>query len=221
MERSKPKFTLKTEWFALLMIIIIIGIAVWAYPQLDGPVPSHWNAAGQVDGYSTPLGHALGMPAMFIGIYLLLLALPFIEPRRQHFLQSWGFYAVIKNFLLGFFALIYAVSTWGGLVGEQIPMGTIVPLAVGLLFIILGNYMTQIKSNFFMGIRTPWTLSSEDNWKKTHRLGAYTFVIGGLLFFATPFLSVPLNFYIPMIGIIIAGLLPVLMSFVWFLKDKR
>lgn len=218
---DKPKFTFKSEWFSLLMIILIIGIAIWAYPQLEGPVPSHWNAAGEVDGYTTPLGHALTLPAILVGIYLLFLAIPYLEPRKQHFLKSWGFYAVVKNFMMAFFALIYVVATWSGLYGEQVPMGTIIPVAIGILFIILGNYMTQVKSNFLMGIRTPWTLSSDTVWEKTHRLGAYTFVIGGLLFFTTPWLPTPWNFYIPTAGIIIAAFLPIVMSYVWFRQEKH
>ncbi len=218
---NKIRFTLKSEWFSILTLVAVIAIAIWAYPLLPNTVPSHWNIAGEVDDYTTRLGHVLMFPGIMLGVYLLFLALPYLEPRRGHFIKSWGFYSLIKNFLMGFFLLMFTIATWAGISAQPVPTGTIVPLAVGVLFILLGNYMPQIKSNFFMGIRTPWTLSSETNWQKTHLLGGYTFAIGGLLFIIGPFLPVPWNFYLPIVGISIAGVLPILMSFIWFKQEKR
>lgn len=221
MKKLKPKFTFKSEWFSILALIAVIIIAIWAYPQLPDIVPSHWNAAGEVDNYSSRLQHVLLFPGIMLGMYLLFLALPYLEPRRGHFIKSWGFYSLIKNFLMGFFLLMFGVTTWAGLGQSPIPIGTIVPLAVGVLLIMIGNYMPQIKSNFFMGIRTPWTLSSDKVWEKTHLLGGYTFAIGGLLFVGGVFLAAPLNFYIPMAGVLVAALIPVVMSYIWFLQEKR
>lgn len=218
---KKIKFTFKSEWFSILTLIAVIAIAIWAYPLLSDKVPSHWNFAGQIDGYTTRLGHVLLFPGIMLGVYLLFLALPYLEPRRGHFIKSWGFYSLIKNFLMGFFLLMFAVATWAGIGAKPVPVGTIISLAIGILFIMIGNYMPQIKSNFFMGIRTPWTLSSEKVWTKTHLLGGYTFVIGGLLFIIGLFLPVPLNFYFPIVGVCIAGLIPVIMSFIWFKQEKK
>jgi uncharacterized membrane protein len=219
-QNGHPKLTFKTEWFSIFIITMVVVVAIWAYPQLPELVPSHWGITGEVDGWSTPIQHSLITPAILVGIYLLFLALPYIEPRRINFIKSWGFYSIIKNFLMAFLGMLFFVSTWAALSSSPVPMGTIVPITVGLLFILLGNYMPQIKSNFLMGIRTPWTLSSDENWKKTHRLGAYTFTIGGILFFLTPFLPVPMNFYIPIIGVAIAVFVPLVMSFIWFRQEK-
>lgn len=160
-------------------------------------------------------------PGMTVGLYLLFLVLPFLEPRRLHFVKSWGFYSIIKNFMMGFFLLMFGITTWAALSEKPVPIGTIVPLAVGLLFIIIGNYMPQIKSNFFMGIRTPWTLSSETVWQKTHLLGGYTFVIGGILFIVGTVLTPPLNLYLPLIGALVAVSLPVAYSYIAFLREER
>lgn len=160
-------------------------------------------------------------PGIMLGMYLLFLALPYLEPRRLHFIKSWGFYLLIKNFMMGFFLLMFGTTTWAGLSAQPVAISTIVPLAVGILFIMIGNYMPQIKSNFFMGIRTPWTLSSDRVWQKTHLLGGYAFTFGGVLFIIGQFLSAPYNAYIPLIGVGIAVAIPVVMSYVWFLQEKK
>ncbi|AKM84634.1 MAG: hypothetical protein VE98_C0001G0177 [candidate division Kazan bacterium GW2011_GWA1_50_15] len=218
---QKIKFTVKSEWFSVLMIAAVIAGGLWAYPLLPDRVPSHWGITGQVDGWTSRLGHVIGVPGMMLALYLLFLALPYIEPRRNHFIQSWGFYTLIRNFMMAFFAVLFAITTYSGVTGVPVAIGVIVPVIVGVLFILIGNYLGQVRSNFFMGIRTPWTLSSEDNWHKTHRLGSYMFVLGGVLFLSAPFLPVPWNFYLPMTGIVLATVIPILMSYIWFAKSRR
>jgi len=218
---QKIKFTFKTEWLSILTIIAVIIVAIWAYPSLPAQVPSHWGVSGQVDGWTTPLGHVLMFPGMMIGMYLMFLFLPHFEPRRQHFIESSGFYQMIRNFMMTFFAFMFGLTTYAALTGHEVAVGKIVPASIGILFILMGNYLTQVKSNFFMGIRTPWALDSEDNWQKTHRLGAYTFTLGGVLFLLSPLMPTPFNFYIPMVGVAIAGGLPILMSFIWFKTGNK
>lgn len=215
------KPSLKTEWFSVVTILAALIIGWWAYPNLPDMVPSHWNIAGEVDGWSTRLGHTLGIPATMLGVYLLFPLIRKIEPRKLHFEKSIGFYNLIRNFLMGFFLYIFVIATWAGLSNEPVPMNTFIPFAIGILFILLGNYMSQIKSNFFMGIRTPWTLSSDTVWQKTHLLGGYTFVIGGILFVFTPFFPEPFNFYIPITGILIAALVPIVYSYILYEQGKK
>ncbi|MFH0912479.1 MAG: SdpI family protein [Patescibacteria group bacterium] len=211
----------KNEWFSWVTIAIAAVVGWWAYPKLPLKVPSHWSISGQVDGWSSPLGHALGIPAMMLGVYLLFLLIPVFEPRREHFHQSMGFYQMIRNVMMAFLLFMFLLTTWVAVTDQPLKIDVIVPIAVGVLFILIGNYLHQVKSNFFMGIRTPWTLSSDTNWKKTHRLGGYTFVIGGLLFLSVPLLPVPWNFYIPMAGILIAAAAPIVYSYLlWFRGQK-
>jgi len=218
---QKIRFTFKTEWLSLLLIVAVIIAAIWVYPLLPARVPSHWGISGQVDGWTTPLEHMLMFPGMMVGMYLLFLLLPHIEPRRQHFIESWGFYQMIRNFMMVFFAFMYGLTTYAAVTNNPVAIDKIIPVTVGVLFLFIGNYLTQVKSNFFMGIRTPWTLDNETNWQKTHRLGAYTFAIGGVLFLLSPFLPTPINFYLPMVGVTIAGFLPILMSFIWFKQGNK
>jgi len=219
--KKKIKFTMKSEWFSWLMILVVIIVAIWAYPQLPEIVPSHWNAAGEIDNYSSKLTHVLLFPGIIIGLYLLFIVIPYIEPRRGHFIKSLGFYQIIRNSMMAFMAIMFGISTYAGLSEQPISINTVVPIMIGILFISIGNYLSQIKSNFFMGIRTPWTLSSDEVWRKTHSVGGYSFVIGGLLFLASPFISTPWNAYVPIIGILIATLIPVIYSYIIYTQEKN
>jgi len=214
------KISLKSEWFSLALIAatIILGI-IW-YPHLPAQVPAHWNIAGQVDNYMTPLGHVLTFTGLMIGMYLLFLLIPFIEPRKENLAKSGPFLQFIKSFLLFFFFVLFVAISWTSIHSGALAIDKIVSAMMGFLFIGIGNYLGQVKSNFFMGIRTPWTLSSDDIWQKTHRLGSYTFVIGGLLFLLGLFMPTPWNFTIPFVGILLASLIPVVYSYILFVNKK-
>lgn len=227
MEKTRsrnPKFTkptLKSEWFPLLTIAIIVGLAIWSYPLLPDLVPSHWNVAGEIDDYQSRLFHILMFPGIAVGLYLLFLALPWLEPRKLHFIKSWGFYSIIKNFMMGFFLMMFGITTWAGLSDGPVPIGTVIPLAIGLLFIVIGNYMPQIKSNFLMGIRTPWTLSSDTVWRKTHLLGGYVFVIAGIAFIIGTLLPAPWNLYILLTVTLFTVAILVIYSYVLYLQENK
>lgn len=216
---NKIKFSFSTEWFSLLCLLVVIVASYLAYPHLPVMVPSHWNIAGQIDGYMPRLTHTFAFPGMMLAMYLLFIFFPSFEPRREHFLRSMGFYQIIRNFLMIFFTVIYGFTIAAAL-GYHPAINVIVPVMVGILFIILGNYMPQIKSNFFMGIRTPWALSSEENWYKTHKMGGICFALSGLLFLASPFLPAPFNFWLPMAGILVASLVPYAYSY-WLFTNKK
>jgi len=217
--KFKPDF--KRDWFIILAILIMVGVAIYTYPNLPEMVPSHWNIKGEVDDYMPRLAHSIALPAATLGIYLLFLALPYIEPRRKHFQESWGFYQIIKNLIIAFMATLFIATSWTAANGQMFEAGKLVPAAVGILFIVIGNYMSQIKSNFFMGIRTPWTLSSDIVWQKTHRLGGITFFIAGLSFLISPLLDAPLNGIVPLATTIAAGLIPVVYSYIFFLQEQK
>ncbi|MBU1092799.1 SdpI family protein [Patescibacteria group bacterium] len=221
METEKFKLNVRNEWFSWLAIAIAAIVGWWTYPKLPAQVPSHWGITGEIDGWTSPLGHALGVPAMMLGLYILFLLIPILEPRRDHFHKSLGFYQMIRNFMMAFLLFLFLITTWTATTGQPLRIDVIVPIAVGVLFIFIGNYLHQVKSNFFMGIRTPWTLSSDIVWRKTHHLGGYMFVLGGLLFFTTPLWPTPLNFYIPMVGILLAALVPIVYSYWLFTKEKK
>jgi len=180
--------TIKTEIIPIGLIMLMGIASFYLYQSFPEQVPMHWNFAGEVDGWGSRFTGAFLMPGMAIFIYLLMLGLPMLDPKKARYAQFDRTYHIFKVLLVGFIALLYTTISANTL-GYNINVGTVIPVAVGALFIAMGNYMGKIKPNWFMGIRTPWTLSSEAVWNKTHRVGGKIFMLGGLIFMLMPLLS--------------------------------
>ncbi len=125
----------------------------------------------------------LGLPLLSLGIYVLFYFMPMFDPRRENYRKFWSRYLFIRNILiLVLTGLNLIVFLWA--IGVSIDTGIAVFILVGLLLVLLGNYLGKLRPTWFVGIRTPWTLSSEESWNKTHRLGGKLFMVTGLLMIA-------------------------------------
>ncbi|NOR85552.1 DUF1648 domain-containing protein [archaeon] len=166
----------------IIALMFIAGASV--YPNMPELMATHWDANGNVDGYSSRTVGIFLIPVMTFGIYLLFLLIPKIAVYKKN-IQS--FYKTYSNFMVGiisFMAIIYAVTLLSNL-GYVINMNYIIMPALGFLFYGVSFLLEKSKKNFFIGIRTPWTLSSDKVWEKTHKLGATIFRILAVLAFAS------------------------------------
>lgn len=165
---------------------LMIAVSLWAWGQLPAgaQIAVHWNAAGEVDRYGSVWEGLFLMPSMIGLISVLFYFIPKIDPRRSNIAQSGTAYRAAWIGMLVFMSILHIALVLNAL-GYAVNIGLIVPVMVGILFLIIGNYMGKIRSNFMFGIRTPWTLSSELSWNKTHRLGGRLFMVIGLLMIAT------------------------------------
>ncbi|MCB0144848.1 MAG: SdpI family protein, partial [Caldilineaceae bacterium] len=168
--------------FSAVVIGIMFLIAAWAWMQLpaDASIPVHWGINGEADRYGGKFEGLLMPPLITLGIVLLMAFIPRLDPRGENIVRSSAAYKAIWVVIMLFMLLIYGIALLA-IFGWPLDIGRIVGGAVGILFIILGNYMGKIRSNYTMGIRTPWTLASELSWNKTHRLGGKLFVTLGTL----------------------------------------
>ncbi len=180
-EQEKNGFMhqLRKDWMAVALIAASFAAGAMVYPHLPDMVPSHWNIKGQVDGYSSKFWGGFGIPLLMAGIYLLMTVLPKLDPRRENYSRFRGAYSLMKLLFAAFFAWLYAVILFNSL-GLQFPVDRAVIPAVGLLFMVIGNVMGQFRHNYFVGIKTPWTLASQEVWQKTHRLGSRVWVVSGM-----------------------------------------
>lgn len=170
----------KDDWLIILLIIGSLAAGVAIYPHLPEQIPSHWNIQGQVDNYSSRLWGALGLPLLSAGIYVMMVLLPAIDPRSENYSRFKGAYRSIKSVLVIFFVGLWVMVMVSSL-GYNIPVDRFVIVGVGLLFMFLGNFMGQLRPNYFVGVKTPWTLASEEVWRKTHRLASRVWVASGLV----------------------------------------
>lgn len=162
----------------LVVVVLMWGFGLIMLPSIPDPAPIHWNAAGEVDGYGSPWIVALLPPIVATIMALLALVLPRIDPRGQGYTGFFRTYALIMNSLVLFFAGLQVI-TIGVAVGWPVSVPRLLCLGMSLLIVVLGNELGRVTPNYFVGIRTPWTLADPDVWRKTHRVGARLFVAGG------------------------------------------
>ena len=202
---------LRSHVFTILLIVALAGVTAGLYPNLPDPVPTHWSLSGKPDGFTPKPWGAFVMPLAMTAIYLILLALPKISPRgfaMDRFAETWG---TVRGFLMLFLFFVGVIALLAA-AGEPIPMDRAMLVPMGLLLALLGNFMGKFTRNFFVGIRTPWTLASEEVWLRTHRLGGKVFVVVGLAVAAAGLLGAP---FAVVLGVVMgAVLIPVVYSFV-------
>jgi uncharacterized membrane protein len=164
--------------FTIAVISFIIGVAL--YPQMPEQMASHWNAQGVADGYTSRFWGIFLMPIVSLGLAVLLLLVPRIDPLKANIEKFKGYYYSFVILIMLFFTYIYVLTlVWNK--GGRFDMVQLMAPAMGILFYIAGVMTSKAKRNYFVGIRTPWTLNNEEVWNKTHRLGGLLFKISGVI----------------------------------------
>jgi len=182
------KINKNQEAIIILLLVISAVASFFFYQRFPDQVATHWNYAGEVDGESPRAFAAFFFPVLAIGIYLLMTFLPIFDPRKERYQDFSKAYNVLRLSITILMLGLYVIISFNGL-GYQVPVGLIMPIGIGLLFVIIGNFLPKVKRNWFVGIRTPWTLSNEDVWNKTHRVGGKLFVLGGILMMLMAFVN--------------------------------
>lgn len=190
--------------FVLILTATIAGLALWN--QLPDQMASHWNENDQVDGYMSKFWGVFMMPLVTVGLFLLFLVIPNIDPNKANiaeFRESFNLFIVL---FVVFMLYVHGLTLVWNLGYTGFRLSTALLPAMGLLFIFIGFMLRKAKRNFFIGVRTPWTLSSDTVWEKTHRLGAVLFMASGVLAFIGGLFGGMIAFwmlFIPLIGSVI------------------
>lgn len=213
----KSKKAIALMWLFSLLPFVLVAVA---WPHLPEQVPTHWGLNGQVDAYSSPVTLWLlcGIsPLLSLGMQFL----PRLDPKRGNYEKFQSYYdffgPLVPLLLLACVSITLSESLWPG----RISVGRVIGALVGVLFLIIGNIMGKVKTNWFLGFRTPWALSDPDVWNKTQRLGGWTFFLSGLAALLLSLLAPEKIFFIIFFAILIVGtILTYFMSWKWF-KDKE
>lgn len=165
-----------------VVAVLMFTLSLWAWGQLPGDalIPVHWGIDGQPDRYGGKFEGLLLTPLILIGISALFALIPRIDPRRDNILNSQSAYQAIWWVMLLFLAGLHLALVLS-ILGYNVSVGRFVPAGVGVIFLVIGRFMGRIRSNFMFGIRTPWTLTSELSWQKTHLWGGRLFMLLGAL----------------------------------------
>ena len=210
--------TVKSDWLIWLMLLIPFVFIIMYWDKFPDRIATHFDMSGTPNDYS---GKAFGvflMPVINIGMYFLFLALPLIDPKRKNYGLFSDKYRIIRIVLHVFFTFGFFVNSFYAL-GYHFNFSLLVIYGIMGMFLVLGNYMGNIRPNYFIGVRTPWTLANEEVWTKTHRLTAKVWVITTLIMMAI-FPLLPNSEYTFMTYVAVISLVPIIYSFVIFKKLK-
>ena len=182
----------KNKLFWILTVVCVLNFAahLYFYPSLPDIVPTHWGASGQVNGWG-PKSTVLILAALPFAMLILFEVIRKIDPKHQNFEKFgkvWNLCVVLFTVMMAAFSWLSDLAVFGKLPDSSNLVSILVCGGIGVLFIILGNFMPQIKQNYTFGCRTPWALNDEHNWQRTQRMGGYTFVVMGIVLLVLAFL---------------------------------
>ena len=197
----------------VILLPMIWGLIIWK--QLPNQISIHFNLAGQANNFQSKPLAVFGLPLFLLLVHLFVIFVTARDPKNQTMNKKMGkvIYWLTPIVSVSVFYLIYSKA-----LGSTTNPSIVVSALLGLIFVMMGNYMPKLKVNHTVGIRLPWTLQSEDNWHKTHRLAGKLWVLGGLLLL----LEAGLQFAVPYVmGIVILAivLIPILYSYQLSRKD--
>ena len=203
-----------------MLIIPFVIIAVYWF-DFPSQIPIHWSFSGEIDSYTNKEIGLFLIPGLNIIFYLMFLLLPRIDPRKENYQLFSTSYQVLRLSIIGFFLFLFLIIVLASL-GYEMNVGLVVIYLTIIMFLVFGNYMGKLKSNYFVGIKTAWTLESPDIWNKTHRFA-------GKLWVSLSFVMIAIGLFIPMniltiiyfvyIGII--ALVPIVYSYVLHVRKRN
>ena len=207
---------IKKHWKLLVITSIVIllpmvaGVILWN--QLPQQMPSHWNAAGEIDGWSSKPFSVFGMPLILVAVQWLCMLATGADPKKNNHPEK------ILHLVLWIIPVLSAVLhaiTYAAALGKEVPMEAVMPVFMGLMFAVLGNYLPKCKQSYTIGIKIPWTLNSEENWNKTHRLAGRIWLVCGIAMMLTGFFG---GFWVFLPITLVMVIVPCVYSYVLYRK---
>ena len=201
----KKNWKLLTCTTLVILIPILAGILLW--DRLPARMPTHWNAAGEIDGWSSKPFAVFGLPGILLALHWLCVLGTAADPKKRNHSEKL---LHLVHWITPALSVVLGAVTYLTALGQPVRIEVLLPLLTGLLFTIIGNYMPKCKQNYTIGIKIPWTLNSEENWNRTHRFAGRLWFLGGLLIIATGFLG---NVWIFLTITLVMAFIPFLYSY--------
>ena len=208
------------------ILIVILAVApilmvLSVYSKLPAQVPMHWGIDGNVDRYGDKIELFL-LAGMNILMLAMMYGLPKIDPKKGNYERFQGTYEWMILWFMAFFVVIMGVTLLEAMHPGRFDIGRVICSLVGVLFIAIGNMMPKVKRNFFTGVKTPWSLSNDVVWNKTHRLSGKCFVFGGILMILSGFSgSGKIMFAATMLLVAVIAVVPMVMSYIWYKQEMQ
>lgn len=209
----------KTEIIVLVIILLAFVAGIYFYPQVPAQMASHWDAQGQVNGYMAKFWGLFLMPLILVVLALLFVTVPIIDPLKINIEKFRKYYNTFIVLLFVFMIFVhFQIILWN--LGIKISPNAVLPAGLGLLFFYTGILCEHAKRNWFIGIRTPWTLSSEKVWEKTHKIGGKLFKVVGIVTFIGIFFQKYAVIFI-IVPVILVTAYAYIYSYLEYKKEQR
>ncbi len=205
----------------ILLLAVALAVSYWGWVNIPDAqqIPTHWNIHGEIDGYSSKNFGLLLLPGAMLFSLLFMTIGPLVEPRKKNLSKSNKAYKLIWATQIGLLLVLHIALVASG-AGYIVNMITITSLTMGVLFIVMGNYLGKISSNFLFGIRNRWTLSGDGIWDKTHRFAGRIYVVLGVLTLASVFVQSSVITMGLILLLVLSSLLVFVYSFLLWRKEK-
>lgn len=190
----------------IILLPMVAGLVLWN--RLPDEVPFHWNAAGEVDGWASKAVAVFVPSAAMLALQWLCLLVTSADPKKQNHPKK---VQVLVLWLIPVITVFISALMYVSALGVSVRVETLMPILLGLLFVAIGNYMPKCKQNYTIGIKIPWTLASEENWNRTHRLAGWVWVGGGVVMLLSGFLGI---FWLTLVPAIIMVAVPLIYSYI-------
>ena len=197
----------------LILLPMVVGLILWN--SLPEQLPVHWNAEGQIDGYGSRALVVFGLPGLMLALQWLCAFVTTLDPKHKN-ISVKSFRLVL--WIIPVITIPLCLLSYGTVMGMAVSVELVVPMLVGLIFVILGNYIPKCRQNYTIGYKIPWTLNSEENWNKTHRLAGKLMVAAGFLLIASSLLGFA---FIALFVAIALTLVPVIYSYLLYKKTQQ
>lgn len=202
---------------ALIGGAVLFSLAV--YSRLPEEVPVHWGFSGEPNRFGSRFEGAFLIPAMMIAFFAIMQWYPSRDPRAANIAKFRGAYDTVVTAIIALLSGLHVLAL-GNALGWGIDIPKVGMVALGLMFILLGNLMPRVRSNFIFGIRTPWTLSSESVWTRSHRVSGYAKVVAGIITIVAGLVARPAGYIVALASLLMSGLVPVVYSYIVWSRGK-
>ena len=197
----------------IISLLILTAATLLTYDFLPAQMPLHWDLSGKADDYTDKNVFLAVVFAITAGINVLGIVLPRIDPHRANYRRFEKAYVIMFGMLDVMMLAFFLITLGAASRSEALSPAFLIPMALGIVFIVLGNYMPLFRQNFFAGIKTPWALADEEIWNRTHRIGGRCWFACGFGFLLIPFLPDALKGALMMILILIMTAVPFIGSY--------
>ena len=197
----------------ILLIPVVIGLLLWNH--LPEQIPTHWGINGEVDGWSSKTFSVFGLPALMLVLQWVCVLACTADPKYKNYNTKM---LKLVLWICPAISLIVNGMVYCAALGFEVPVETIMPLLMGVMFVVIGNWLPKCKQTYTMGIKLPWTYASEENWNATHRFGGKVWVSGGILTMITSLFG---NFWILLVILVVMVIVPTVYSYLYYRNHEK